>query len=53
MNEINMMIEECMENESLLSEWEVNFIDEIDCKDSHPTTKQIEVLKRIWRKVTG
>lgn len=51
MDRINQMIEDCIENESLLTEPEINFIDAMDCKDMMPSIKQQEILKRIWRKV--
>lgn len=50
---INKLINDCIDNESLLSEWELNFIDDLDCKDRQPSTMEIEILKRIWRKATA
>lgn len=55
-NEHMEMIEDCMARESMLSDWESNFIDDISHRigEHKPLTpKQAEKLESIWEKVTA
>ena len=50
------MLEDCEKRESKLSEWEASFIDSLSVQIGRgrtPTAKQIEVLDRVWERVTG
>lgn len=51
-DEIILMIDDCINRESKLNEWELGFIQSISEKDSR-TEKQIETLHKIWDKITG
>ena len=49
------MIDDCSDRESQMSEWECDFIESIDEQlydTKSLSTKQIDVLNRIWEKVT-
>ena len=45
------MIDDCIKRQDKLSEWEINFIVNIEDKESL-SDKQIEKLELIWDKVT-
>lgn len=50
-----VMIEDCMERESKLSDWERSFLDSIEMqmsKGKSLSPKQIETLDAIWERVT-
>lgn len=50
------MCEDCEKRESCMTEWECNFIDSLQrqlAAERQPSPKQIEVLDRIWEKVTA
>ena len=54
-DDIPTMIEDCMNRESKLSDWEAKFIDNIDSQlrgDNSLTSKQQEKLEQIWEKIT-
>jgi len=54
-NDISTMIEDCLNRESKLSDWEAGFIDTIDSQirsDGSLTKKQQEKLEQIWEKIT-
>ncbi len=51
MEEHTQMINDCIDRESRMSDWETNFIDSISNYESI-TSKQAKVLERIWEKVT-
>lgn len=50
------MIEDCMDNDSRLTDWERKFLDSLldrlDGDDQYLTTGQIEKLEQIYEKVT-
>jgi hypothetical protein len=49
------MIVDCEDRESLLSEWETNFIESIDeqlAERGSLSSKQVEILEKIWNKIT-
>ena len=49
------MIDDCQLRESLLSEWEIDFIESIDTQlyqANSLSPKQVEILEKIWDKVT-
>ena len=49
--ECQEMIDDCMERESRLSEWEANFLESIEnqlAKKGDLSDKQKEILERIW-----
>lgn len=49
------MIEDCEKRDTMLSEWERNFIDSIRSQiedDRKPSARQVEVLDNIWEKAT-
>lgn len=49
------MIEDCQNREEKLSDWEREFIDSIEtqmARGQSLTPKQVDVLDRIWEKVT-
>jgi len=49
------MVDDCMDRESKLSEWEFSFIDSLNIlldNDYSLSMKQIDVLERIWENVT-
>lgn len=50
-DEIRDMIVDCMNRESKLTEWEVDFIDSLMDRDYY-TDKQIEKLEKIWNRIT-
>lgn len=55
-NEIELMIQDCINRESMLSEWELGFIQSLDeqfTKKGNITEKQSERLNKIWDKVTA
>lgn len=52
MDEINDMIEDCINRESKLSDWEIKFIDSIQDK-SYLTQKQYDKLSDIWDRITA
>lgn len=46
------MLDELLDCESGLTEWEVEFIDSLDCKRQRPLTqKQSDKLLDIWERV--
>ena len=45
------MIEDCINRQSKLSDWELKFIDDIQFKNSL-SEKQSDKLYKIWEKVT-
>lgn len=50
------MLEDCEKRESRMSDWEQKFIDSLGHQITHDrpvSQKQIEVLDRIWEKVTS
>ena len=50
-----MLIEDCEKRSERLNGWECGFIDSLKRQvldDKGPTTKQIEILDRIWEKAT-
>ncbi len=50
------MVEDCEGNESMLSDWECEFIDSIRNQIDEGrdlSERQIEKLEDIWKKVTG
>lgn len=54
-NDIPTMIEDCMNRESKLSDWEASFIDSIDSQvrsDKSLTKPQQEKLEQIWERIT-
>lgn len=54
-DDIPTMIEDCMNRESKLSEWEAKFIDSIDSQlrgENSLTQKQLETLEQIWERIT-
>ncbi|KKL19927.1 hypothetical protein LCGC14_2460580 [marine sediment metagenome] len=54
-DDIPIMIEDCLQRESKLSEWEAEFIDSIDSQlrgEGSLTQKQQEMLERIWDRIT-
>lgn len=55
MNDIKQLIQDCIDRESKLSDWERNFIDSISnqfIKTGGLSDKQAELLDKIWEKVT-
>lgn len=49
------LIEDCEKRSERLTGWECSFIDSLKRQvldDKGPTTKQIEILDRIWEKAT-
>lgn len=49
------LVEDCVNRQERLTDWETNFIDSISRRLSNNqdlSPKQIEVLDRIWEKVT-
>lgn len=54
--DIDPMISDCEKRQSKLTEWEVNFIDSISKQRGDGkslTTKQINSLDQIWKRVTA
>ena len=54
-DEYREMIDDCSDRESQMSEWECDFIESIDEQlydTKSLSAKQIDVLNRIWEKVT-
>lgn len=54
-DEYLQQIEDCVNRESRLTEWEVEFLDSLTRQlenGRRPSVKQIEVLDRIWEKAT-
>jgi hypothetical protein len=51
--EIELMIEDCINREDKLSEWEASFIDSINGKHKELSPKQRDKLDAIWEKVTN
>jgi len=54
-DEWRQMVDDCMDRESKLSEWEFSFIDSLNIlldNDYSLSLKQIDVLDRIWENVT-
>ena len=50
------MIEDCEARESKMTEWEQEFMDSLRKqieKGRRPSVKQVEVLDRVWEKVTS
>jgi hypothetical protein len=50
--EQEQMIQDCLNRETKLSSWELNFINDIMFNDSL-SKKQAETLDNIWEKVTS
>jgi hypothetical protein len=50
--EIKQIITDCKIRESKLSEWEQDFINDLEERDFF-TTRQQEKLEQIWNKVTS
>ena len=54
-DDIPTMIEDCMNRESKLSDWEAGFIDSLDSQlrgENSLTQKQQEKLEQIWERIT-
>lgn len=54
-DDVPVMIEDCMNRESKLSEWEAEFIDSLDSQlreGNSLTQKQQEKLEQIWERIT-
>lgn len=51
--EEQQMIEDCQRRESMLGEWEAQFIDDIDARAKPLTEKQHDKLHQIWDRVTS
>ncbi|KKL94096.1 hypothetical protein LCGC14_1868150 [marine sediment metagenome] len=54
-DDISTMIEDCQNRESKLSDWEAQFIDNIDSQirdDGSLSEKQQEKLEQIWERIT-
>ena len=50
------LIEDCEARESKMTEWEQEFMDSLRKqieKGRRPSVKQVEVLDRVWEKVTS
>ena len=55
LQEYQMMVNDCEDRESLLSEWETTFIESVGeqiAEKEFITIKQVAILERIWEKVT-
>ncbi len=54
-DEIPLMIQDCLDRESKLSEWEANFIADIAeiAVEYSLTEKQTGILNKIWERVTA
>ena len=55
LDDYRTMIDDCSDRESQMSEWECGFIESLDEQlydTKSLSTKQIDVLNRIWEKVT-
>jgi len=55
LREYQMMVTDCEDRESLLSEWETDFIESVGeqiAEKEFITIKQVAILERIWEKVT-
>lgn len=55
-DEYIQMVEDCMNRESRMTEWECGFVESIDrwLADEKPLTlKQTETLEKIWERVTA
>jgi hypothetical protein len=53
--EVEQLIEDCMNRESKLTQWEANFIQSISeqlKRKPSLSQKQTEILKKIWERVT-
>lgn len=50
--EAELMIDDCIERQSKLSEWEENFIHSINGKHNGLSDKQLSILNTIWEKAT-
>ena len=54
LDDYRTMIDDCSDRESQMSEWECDFIESIDEQlydTKSLSTKQIDILNRIWEKV--
>ena len=54
-DDVSVMIEDCMNRESKLSDWEASFIDSVDSQlrgGNSLTQKQQEKLEQIWERIT-
>lgn len=51
------MIDDCIDRESRLTSWEMNFLESVQDlimdRGARPTTRQVEVLNEIWEKATA
>lgn len=50
-----ILIDDCIDRQGKMSEWEVSFIDSISsqlAKENSLTDKQEDILEKIWDKVT-
>ena len=55
-DEYREMIDDCAARESRMTEWECSFVESLDEQlfdTKSLSTKQIDVLNRIWEKVTA
>lgn len=52
MTEVELMIEDCINRESKLNDWEVGFMDSIKNKSSNLTQMQLAKLEEIWERIT-
>lgn len=52
MTEIEQMIEDCMNRESKMSDWETKFVDSIAGKADRLTQMQLAKLEDIWERIT-
>lgn len=55
-NEYMRQIEDCMARDNRMTEWEQNFVqslsEQLERSDGGLSQKQIDVLDRVWEKVT-
>lgn len=52
-DEIQGMLDDCMQRESELTQWEQSFIAELSDRGYPLTRRQEEILEQIWDKVTS
>lgn len=56
LSDVAQMIQDSMERDSLLSEWEMEFLESIERQEAfrpnNLSPKQLDTLERIWGKVT-
>ena len=51
-SEINLMIGDCINRQSKMTEWEIDFIDSI-MEEAYLSARQKQVLDNIWDRVTA